>query len=78
MGRKTYDCKQIYDILTNIEFHLSQGLTLCFACRKTGITEQTYYRWRKEQGNMLKGCDPSILTTHVEKYRPEDKPILTV
>ena len=31
---------------------LSQGLTVSEASRKLGITEQTYYRWRREYGGM--------------------------
>jgi len=31
---------------------LSQGLTVAEASRKLGITEQTYYRWRREYGGM--------------------------
>jgi transposase-like protein len=31
---------------------LSQGLTVGEASRKLGITEQTYYRWRREYGGM--------------------------
>jgi putative transposase len=31
---------------------LSQGLTVAEVSRKLGVTEQTYYRWRKEYGGM--------------------------
>ena len=31
---------------------ISQGNTIGQACRKIGITEQTYYRWRREYGGM--------------------------
>ena len=31
---------------------LNQGATVSEACRKIGVTEQTYYRWRKEYGGM--------------------------
>ena len=31
---------------------LSQGATVSEASRKLGVTEQTYYRWRKEYGGM--------------------------
>ena len=31
---------------------LSQGLTVGEVSRKLGVTEQTYYRWRKEYGGM--------------------------
>jgi transposase-like protein len=35
-----------------VEVLLSQGSTVGQACRKIGVTEQTYYRWRKEYGGM--------------------------
>ncbi len=31
---------------------LNQGAKIGEACRKIGVTEQTYYRWRKEFGGM--------------------------
>jgi transposase-like protein len=38
--------------LREAEVLLSQGLTVGEASRKLGVTEQTYYRWRKEYGGM--------------------------
>ena len=32
--------------------HLSQGNTVPEVCRKIGVTDQTYYRWRKEYGGV--------------------------
>ncbi len=34
------------------ELLLNQGRTVSEASRKIGVTEQTYYRWRKEYGGM--------------------------
>ena len=34
------------------ELLLSQGASIAEASKKIGITEQTYYRWRKEYGGM--------------------------
>jgi putative transposase len=31
---------------------LSQGASLAVICKKIGVTDQTYYRWRKEYGGM--------------------------
>jgi transposase-like protein len=31
---------------------INQGKTIALACRDSGITEQTYYRWRKMYGGM--------------------------
>jgi len=34
------------------EADLAKGLTVAQACKKIGVTEQTYYRWRKEYGGV--------------------------
>jgi transposase-like protein len=52
MGRKRYTAEQIIGILREAEVLQSQGVTIGDASRKLGITEQTYYRWRKEYGGM--------------------------
>ena len=52
MMRKTFTAEQIINKLREAEVFISQGLTVGEASRKTGITEQTYYRWRKEYGGM--------------------------
>jgi len=38
--------------LREAEILISQGATSVEASRKIGVTEQTYYRWRKEYGGM--------------------------
>ena len=52
MGRKHYTPEQIIKHLRAAEIHLGQGKTVVQVCKKIGITEQTYYRWRKEYGGM--------------------------
>ena len=52
MVRKTYTPEQIINKLREAEILLSQGATVIEASRKIGVTEQTYYRWRKEYGGM--------------------------
>lgn len=39
-------------MLREAEVLLSQGTQVAEVCRKLGVTEQTYYRWRKEYGGM--------------------------
>ena len=48
MARKNYTVEQIIVKLREVELHCNQGKTITEACRGLGITEQTYYRWRKE------------------------------
>jgi putative transposase len=52
MARKVFKPEQIIGKLREAEVLLSQGLTVGEASRKLGVTEQTYYRWRKEYGGM--------------------------
>jgi transposase-like protein len=52
MPRKRYTPEKIINSLREAEVLLSQGNTTKEAARHLGITEQTYYRWRKEYGGM--------------------------
>lgn len=52
MARRQYKPEQIINKLREAEVLISQGNTIGQASRKIGITEQTYYRWRREYGGM--------------------------
>ncbi len=52
MVRKAFKPEQIINKLREAEILLSQGATVAEASRKLNVTEQTYYRWRKEYGGM--------------------------
>src|ERR1051325_5388683 len=52
MARKRYTAEEIIGQLRTIEIELGKGLAVVEACRKLGITEQTYYRWKKEYGGL--------------------------
>jgi transposase-like protein len=52
MGRRSFAPEQIINKLREAEVHLSQGDSVGEASRKLGVTEQTYYRWRREYGGM--------------------------
>ena len=52
MVKKGYTPEQIINKLREAEILLSQGSSVVEASRKIGVTEQTYYRWRKEYGGM--------------------------
>ncbi len=52
MGRRAFAPEQIINKLREAEVHLSQGDSVGEASRKLGVTEQTYYRWRREYGGM--------------------------
>jgi putative transposase len=52
MPRKGKQVEKIIQTLREVEVLSGQGQTVPEACRKVGITEQTYYRWRKEYGGL--------------------------
>ena len=52
MSRKRFAPEQIIGILREADVKLSQGKNVGQICREMGITEQSYYRWRKEYGGM--------------------------
>ena len=52
MPRKRTTPEQIISKLREAEVLLSQGHTVAHVSKQLGVTEQTYYRWRKEYGGM--------------------------
>lgn len=50
--RKRYAAEEIIGKLREAEVGLSQGQSLGQVVRKLGVSEQTYYRWRREYGGM--------------------------
>ena len=50
--RKAFKPEQIINKLREAEVVISQGNTIDEASRRIGVTEQTYYRWRREYGGM--------------------------
>ena len=52
MGRKRHTAEQIIGKLRTAEIELAKGLGTAEVARNLEITEQTYYRWRKEYGGL--------------------------
>jgi transposase-like protein len=52
MPRKRHTPEQIIRKLREAEIELAKGRTTVDVVRQLGITEQTYYRWRKEYGGL--------------------------
>ena len=52
MNGKRHKPEQIISKLREAEVELSKGATVAEACKKIGVTEQTYYRWRTEYGGL--------------------------
>ena len=52
MGTKRHTVEQIIPKLREAEVLLAKGAKMAQVCRSLGVTEQTYYRWRKEYGGV--------------------------
>ena len=50
MARKRYKPDEIVSLLRQAEVLHGQGMSMADAIRHMGISEVTYYRWRKEYG----------------------------
>jgi len=65
MPRKHFTTEQIISKLREAEVLLSQGKTAGEACKQINVSEQTYYRWRKEYGGI--GTDQARKLKELEK-----------
>ncbi len=52
MPKKRYNAEEIIQKLRGADVLLSQGKTVSQACKQIGVSDQTYYRWRKTYGGM--------------------------
>ena len=52
MARRGFTAEQIINKPREAEIHINQGISIAETSRKIGITQQTYYRWRKEYGGL--------------------------
>ena len=52
MPKKRYTPDEIIQHLRTVELEAGNGIPVLDACRKLGITEQTYDRWKKEYGGL--------------------------
>jgi transposase-like protein len=52
MGAKRYSTEQIIVKLREAEIEMGRGVKVPEVCRKLGISEQTFYRWRKRYGGL--------------------------
>jgi transposase-like protein len=49
---KSHTAEQIIHKLREAEVELARGQSVPVVCRKIGVSEQTYYRWRREYGGL--------------------------
>ena len=52
MAKKTFSAEDIINKLREAEVIISQGKTIAEVSKALGVTDQTYYRWKKEYGGM--------------------------
>ena len=52
MARKGKSTEEIIGLLREAEVRISQGETVGKICRGIGVSEQTYYKWRREYGGL--------------------------
>ena len=69
MGKITFTVEQIIIKLREVEVLCSKGKTIGEAVRQIGVTEQTYYRWRKQYGKMTPSEDKRLKELEKEKSR---------
>src|SRR5258708_35355066 len=67
MPKKRFKAEQIVVLLRQIEVLMSQGKAAPVACREAGISQQSYYPWRKEYGGLISG---KLRTTQSMPPRP--------
>lgn len=54
MARKRFSEEDILNLLRQIELSLASGSDVASACRSAGVSDATYYSWRKKYGGMGK------------------------
>ena len=69
MVRKRYTAEQIINKLREAEILLSQGDTVAAVTRKIGISDVTYYHWRKEYGGLSVDQAKRLRELEVENTR---------
>jgi len=65
MAKTRHTSEQIITKLREAEVLLAKGTKMPQVCRKLGITEQTYYRWRKEYGG--------VRTDQIKRFKEVEK-----
>ena len=69
MAQKRYSPEQTIRLLREAEVFIAEGMTAVEAARKIGVSEQTYYRWRKEYGGMQVEQAKRLKTLEQENVR---------
>ncbi len=69
MARRRWTVEEIITKLREAEVGLAQGRRVAQVCRQLGITEQTFYRWRREYGGLRMDQAKRLKQLEVENTR---------
>lgn len=69
MARKRYSDEDCLRLLRQVEVELAAGLDVASACRSAGISDATYYTWRKKFGGMARSQLTELKTLEKENQR---------
>ena len=69
MARKRHSDQDILKLLREIEVHLSSGMDVASACRAAGVSNASYYGWRKKFGGMGRSQLSEMKTLEKENDR---------
>ena len=69
MARKRYSDKDILRLLHEIELGLASGAAFAMECRNAGVSDATYYTWRKRFGGMGRSEIASLKALQKENDR---------
>ena len=69
MARKQYLDETARKVLREIEVHIHDGLDVVSCCRKAGISDKTYYHWRKKFGGIGRSALSEMRALRKEKER---------
>ena len=67
--KKKHSPEQIVKKLRQADVDLGKGLKVPAICRKLGVCEQTYYRWRQKYGGMSPQLAKQLKTVEKENAR---------
>ncbi len=69
MPKKRYNAEEIIHRLREADVLLSQGANVSQVCKRIGVADQTYYRWRKIYGGMKVGQAKRLKELEAENAR---------
>jgi putative transposase len=69
MARKRHSDEDILKLLREIELHLAGGADVATACRSAGVSDATYYNWRKKFGGMCRSQLTGLKALEKENQR---------